>query len=357
MGLRPLSDDAAVGVSFFEDRMLITLRSDATPEQVDAVESRLRDLGFQVVRSPDPGQPTLAAVGTGSVPPIADVRSMPGVADAGPIPEPFKLVSRAFRRETSVVRIGDVEIGGRTIVLMAGPCAVESEEQIFLTAAAVRAAGARVLRGGAFKPRTSPYSFQGLGEEGLRLIRRAADAHGLLVISEVMDRSQIGMMEAYVDIFQVGSRNMQNFSLLRDLGRCARPVLVKRGMAATVDEWLMSAEYVVSGGNERVLICERGVRAFETYTRNTLDLNAVAVAKSLSHLPVIVDPSHACGVRDKVGPLSRAAVAVGADGLLIEVHHDPDRALSDGPQSLHPEQFEDLARELGKVATAVGRAL
>jgi 3-deoxy-7-phosphoheptulonate synthase len=225
------------------------------------------------------------------------------------------------------------------------------------TAAAVRAAGARVMRGGAFKPRTSPYSFQGLGEEGLKLMRRVADEHGLLVISEIMDKSQISLMDRYVDIFQVGARNMQNYPLLRELGKVERPVLVKRGIAATVDEWLMSAEYVISGGNDRVIVCERGVRAYETYTRNTLDLNAVAVAKSISHLPVIVDPSHAAGVRDKVVPLARAAIATGADGLLVEVHHDPERAICDGPQSLFPQQFEALAAQIRLIAEAVGRSL
>jgi 3-deoxy-7-phosphoheptulonate synthase len=213
------------------------------------------------------------------------------------------------------------------------------------------------MRGGAFKPRTSPYSFQGLGEEGLKLMRRVADAHGLLVISEIMDKSQISLMDRYVDIFQVGARNMQNYPLLRELGNVERPVLVKRGLAATVDEWLMSAEYVMSGGNDRVIVCERGVRAYETYTRNTLDLNAVAVAKSISHLPVIVDPSHAAGVRDKVVPLARAAIATGADGLLVEVHHDPERAICDGPQSLFPDQFEALAAQIRLIAEAVGRSL
>jgi 3-deoxy-7-phosphoheptulonate synthase len=240
---------------------------------------------------------------------------------------------------------------------MAGPCTIESEEQMVRTAAAVRASGAKVMRGGAFKPRTSPYSFQGLGEAGLKLMRRVADAHGLLVISEILDKSQISLMDPYVDIYQVGARNMQNYPLLRELGRVERPVLVKRGLAATVDEWLMSAEYVISGGNDRVLVCERGVRAYETYTRNTLDLNAVAVAKSLSHLPVIVDPSHAAGLRDKVVPLARAAVAAGADGLLIEVHYDPERAICDGPQSLFPDQFAELAGQIRLIAEAVGRTL
>jgi 3-deoxy-7-phosphoheptulonate synthase len=337
--------------------MVIVLRPDATPEQLHAVESLLREHGLQVVRAPEPGPVVLAAVGEGTHPALERVRAMGGVADAHRIPEPFKLASRSFRRDTSVIRVGDVDIGGSAVVLMAGPCTIESEEQMLRTAEAVRAAGARVLRGGAFKPRTSPYSFQGLGEEGLKLMRRVADQHGLLVISEIMDKSQIGLMERYVDILQVGARNMQNFSLLRDLGKVARPVLVKRGLSATVDEWLMSAEYVIAGGNDRVLVCERGIRAYETYTRNTLDLNAVAVAKSLSHLPVIVDPSHATGVRDKVVPLARAAIAAGADGLLVEVHYDPERAICDGPQSLFPEQFSALASQIRLIAGAVGRTL
>lgn len=337
--------------------MVIILRPDATAEQRHAVESRFRELGFQIVPAPNPPPIVMAAVGEGAMPPLDQIRAMPGVAEVRRIPEPFKLASRSFRKETSVIRIGDVEIGGKSVVLMAGPCTIESEEQMIRTAAAVRAAGAKVMRGGAFKPRTSPYSFQGLGEEGLKLMRRVADNHGLLVISEIMDKSQIGLMDRYVDIFQVGARNMQNYPLLRELGRVERPVLVKRGLAATVDEWLMSAEYVISGGNDRVIVCERGVRAYETYTRNTLDLNAVAVAKSISHLPVIVDPSHAVGVRDKVVPLARAAIAAGADGLLVEVHYDPERAICDGQQSLYPEQFAALSEQIRLIAAAVGRTL
>ena len=337
--------------------MVITLRTDATPEQRRAVEARLRESGYQLVAAPGGPPVVMAAVGEGAMPSLTDVRGMPGVASAERIPEPFKLASRTFRKPSSIVKIGNVEIGGDAVVLMAGPCTIESEEQLVRTAQAIRAAGAKVMRGGAFKPRTSPYSFQGLGEEGLKLIRRVADQHGLLVISEVMDRSQISMMTPYVDIFQVGARNMQNFTLLRDLGKTERAVLVKRGLSATVDEWLMAAEYVMSGGNDRVIVCERGVRAYETYTRNTLDLNAVAVAKAISHLPVIVDPSHAVGVRDKVIPLARAAVAAGADGLLIEVHYDPERAICDGPQSLFPEQFSALAEQLRLIAAAVGRSL
>ena len=337
--------------------MVITLQADASPEQRRMVEARLRELGFQIVVAPGPPPLVMAAVGEGTMPPLDQIRAMPGVAEAQRIPEPFKLASRTFRKETSVVRIGDVEIGGKSVVLMAGPCTIESEEQMVRTAAAVRAAGACVMRGGAFKPRTSPYSFQGLGEEGLKLMRRVADAHKLLVISEIMDKSQIALMDRYVDIFQVGARNMQNYPLLRELGKVERPVLVKRGLAATVDEWLMSAEYVISGGNDRVIVCERGVRAYETYTRNTLDLNAVAVAKSISHLPVIVDPSHAVGVRDKVVPLARAAIATGADGLLVEVHYDPERAICDGQQSLYPDEFAGLAGQIRLIAEAVGRTL
>jgi 3-deoxy-7-phosphoheptulonate synthase len=337
--------------------MVIVLRPDATPEQRHAVETRLRDCGFQVVFSPNGAQVTMAAVGEGTMPEMDLMRRMPGVADVRRIPSPFKLASRVFRESATVLKIGDVEIGGKSIVLMAGPCTIESEEQLVKTGAAVHAAGARIMRGGAFKPRTSPYSFQGLGEEGLKLMRRVADSQGLLVISEIMDKSQISLMDKYVDIFQVGARNMQNYPLLRELGSVERPVLVKRGLAATVDEWLMSAEYVMSGGNDRVLVCERGIRAYETYTRNTLDLNAVAVAKSLSHLPVIVDPSHAAGIRDKVPPLARAAIAAGADGLLVEVHYDPERAICDGPQSLFPDQFAELAAQIRLIAEAVGRSL
>ena len=337
--------------------MVIVLRADATAEQRRAVEARLRELGFQIVLSPNGPPVVMAAVGDGAMPSLEEIRKLPGVETAQRIPEPFKLASRTFRQQTTVIKVGDVEIGGSNVVLMAGPCTIESEEQMVRTAAAVRAAGARVMRGGAFKPRTSPYSFQGLGEEGLKLMRRVADAEGLLVISEVMDKSQIALMDRYVDIFQVGARNMQNYPLLRELGKVERPVLVKRGLAATVDEWLMSAEYVISGGNDRVIVCERGVRAYETYTRNTLDLNAVAVAKSISHLPVIVDPSHAAGVRDKVVPLARAAIATGADGLLVEVHYDPERAICDGPQSLFPDQFAALAAQIRLIAEAVGRTL
>ena len=256
-----------------------------------------------------------------------------------------------------MIPVGDLRIGGDEVIVMAGPCSAETEEQVQATAAAVKRAGAKVLRGGAFKPRSSPYSFQGLGEEGLRMLRSAADAHDLKLITEVMDISQIEVIDKYADIFQVGARNMQNFTLLRELGRTRKPVMLKRGIAATVEEWLLSAEYVLSGGNGNVMLCERGIRTFETATRNTLDISAIPIVKELSHLPVIVDPSHGTGRRDKVAPMARAAVAAGADGLIIEVHCDPDHALSDGAQSMFPVQFERLMAELRIITPAIGRSI
>jgi 3-deoxy-7-phosphoheptulonate synthase len=278
-----------------------------------------------------------------------------GVHEVLRITEPYKLASRTFKQENTVITVGDVRIGGDEVVVMAGPCSAETEEQVETTAAAVKRAGAKILRGGAFKPRSSPYSFQGLGEDGLRLLRNAADRHGLKLVSEIMDLSQLEVMERYVDILQVGARNMQNFTLLRELGRARRPVLLKRGISATIEEWLLSAEYVLAGGNMSVILCERGIRTFESYTRNTLDLCAIPVVQKLSHLPVVVDPSHGTGRRDKVAPMARAAVAAGADGLLIEVHCDPDHAKSDGAQSLYPTQFERLMAELRIIAPAIGR--
>jgi 3-deoxy-7-phosphoheptulonate synthase len=256
-----------------------------------------------------------------------------------------------------VVKIRDVEIGGQRVVVMAGPCSVESRDQIERSAEIVAGGGAQVIRGGAFKPRSSPYSFQGLGEEGLKLLREAADRHGLLVASEVMDQTQIPLVAQYSDILQVGARNMQNFTLLRELGKQRRPVLLKRGISATIEELLLSAEYIMSGGNYDVILCERGIRTFETYTRNTMDISAIPVVKKLSHLPIVADPSHGTGRRDKVLPMARAAVAAGADGLLVEVHPDPDHALSDGAQSLRPEQFQEMMRQLRLIAPAVERSI
>jgi 3-deoxy-7-phosphoheptulonate synthase len=274
------------------------------------------------------------------------------------ISAPYKLASRHFRPEGSVIQLGKgVAVGGEQVVMMAGPCSVESAEQIGTIAALVAEQGVRVLRGGAFKPRTSPYSFQGLGMKGLQLLRAAADAHDLLVVSEVMDYTQLPTIMDYVDVLQVGARNMQNYNLLKEVGKVPKPVLLKRGISATLEELLLSAEYIMAGGNYNVILCERGIRTFESYTRNTLDISAIPVIKKLSHLPIIVDPSHGTGRRDKVPPMARAAVAAGADGLLIEVHSDPEKALSDGAQSLYPAQFERLIKELRMIAPAVGRTI
>jgi 3-deoxy-7-phosphoheptulonate synthase len=280
-----------------------------------------------------------------------------GVHEVHRISEPYKLASRTFKPENTVIVIDDVRIGGDEVIVMAGPCSAESEEQVEASAAAVKRAGAKIRRGGAFKPRSSPYSFQGLGEPGLKMLRAAADRHGLKLITEVMEIAQIEVIEKYAHILQVGARNMQNFSLLRELGKRRVPVMIKRGISATIEEWLMSAEYVLAGGNMQVMLCERGIRTFETYTRNTFDISAIPVVQQLSHLPVIADPSHGTGRRDKVAPMARAAVAAGADGLIIEVHCDPDRAKSDGAQSMFPAQFERLMAELRIIAPAIGRSL
>jgi 3-deoxy-7-phosphoheptulonate synthase len=337
--------------------MLLRIRPGTREPAVGDVAARLRLAGYSVHRTDHEGQVRLAAVGDAAATDWDEVRRWPAVESAEPIPVPFKLASRVFHPADTVITVGRCAIGSSQLVLMAGPCSIEGEEQAFTLAAAVAKAGATVMRGGAYKPRTSPYSFQGLGEEGLRLLRRAADAHGLAVVSEVMDPKQVEQVARYADIVQVGARNMQNLSLLREVARAQKPVLLKRGMAATIEEWLMSAEHLLSNGNAQVILCERGIRTFESYTRNTLDLNAIPVVQELSHLPVIVDPSHGTGMRDKVAPMARAAVAAGADGLLIEVHHDPDHALSDGPQSLYPRQFEELVREIRDIAGVLGRTL
>jgi 3-deoxy-7-phosphoheptulonate synthase len=336
--------------------MLVVMQEGATEAQIQTVIDRLVKLGFDVHRSTGVVHTVLGGVGARDIDP-ADFEVMPGVKNAHRIASPYKLASRSFRPAGTVVKIGDVEIGGNPIVVMAGPCSVETKDQIDRIAEIVAKAGAKVIRGGAFKPRSSPYSFQGLGEEGLELMREAADRHGLLVISEVMDQTQIPLLCSYADILQVGARNMQNFNLLRELGKLRKPVLLKRGIAATIEELLLSAEYILAGGNYDVILCERGIRTFETYTRNTMDISAIPVVKKLSHLPIVADPSHGTGRRDKVIPMARAAVAAGADGLLIEVHHDPDQALSDGAQSLYPEQFTELMGQLRMIAGAVGRSI
>ena len=335
--------------------MLVVMQEHATEQQVEEVINRLVSLDFTVHRSTGVLHTVLGGVGPAeSIDPMV-FEVMDGVKEAHRIVSPYKLASRSFRPGGTIVRVGGVEIGGSEVVAMAGPCSVEDEHQINRAAELVATAGAKVIRGGAFKPRSSPYSFQGLGVEGLRLMRKAADQHGLLVISEVMDQTQIPLMLEHVDIFQVGARNMQNFNLLKELGKVRKPVLLKRGIAATIEELLLSAEYVLSGGNYDVILCERGIRTFETYTRNTMDISAIPVVKKLSHLPIVADPSHGTGRRDQVLPMARAAVAAGADGLLVEVHHDPDHALSDGAQTLKPEQFTELMQQLRLVAGAVGR--
>ena len=334
------------------------MQESASEEQIQQVIDHLVRLGFEVHRSTGARQTVLGAVGSKTEVDIRLLELLSGVQEVHRISSPYKLAGRNFRPEGTIVRLrNDVAIGGNEVVVMAGPCSVESRDQIFLVAKQVSEAGARVLRGGAFKPRSSPYSFQGMGEDGLELMREAADEHGLLVISEVMEISQIPLMQPYVDIFQVGARNMQNFNLLRELGKVRTPVLLKRGIAATLEELLLSAEYIMAGGNYDVILCERGIRTFETYTRNTMDISAIPIIHKLSHLPMTADPSHGTGRRDKVPPMARAAVAAGADALLIEVHSDPDRALSDGAQSLFPEQFQKLMTELRIIAPAVGRTL
>lgn len=337
--------------------MIVVMQEGATAEQVEHVISRMVEFNFTVHRSTGIRHTVLGGVGPEDDIDPLEFEMLDGVKEAHRIMSPFKLASRGFRPAGTVIRIGNTEIGGSSIVAMAGPCSVESEGQIEQAAALVAEAGAKIIRGGAFKPRSSPYSFQGLGEPGLRLLRTAADRNGLLVISEVMDQAQIAPMEPYVDIFQVGARNMQNFTLLRELSKLRKPVLLKRGIAATIEELLLSAEYLLAGGNYDVILCERGIRTFETYTRNTMDISAIPTVKKLSHLPIVADPSHGTGRRDQVLPMARAAVAAGADGLLVEVHPDPDHALSDGAQSLHPEQFSELMQQLRIIASAVGRAI
>ncbi len=338
--------------------MIVAMSETASEEQIQRVIERLVNLGYEVHRSTGAQQTVLGVVGRTIDFDIRDIEVLEGVREVHRVSSPYKLVARSFRPEGTVVRFANgLIIGGQDVVVLAGPCSVESEEQLFAIAEKVSQAGARVLRGGAFKPRSSPYSFQGLGEDGLKLLRQAGERFGLLVISEVMEISQIALMMPYVDIFQVGARNMQNFNLLRELGKVRKPVMLKRGIAATLEEMLLSAEYIMSGGNYEVILCERGIRTFETYTRNTMDISAIPIVHKLSHLPMTADPSHGTGRRDKVSPMARAAVAAGADAIIVEVHHQPDKALSDGAQSLYPEQFAELMDELRMIAPAVGRKI
>lgn len=337
--------------------MVIVMEKHTTEENIERVVAELSSRGFDVHRSTGSDQTVLGVVGHVDTIDPREFELFDGVQEAVRVSEPYKLTSRTWRREKTVVNARGVEIGGDKVVIMAGPCTIESEHQLFETARRVARSGARVLRGGAYKPRTSPYAFQGMGIEGLKLLRAAGDETNMATVSEVMELGQIDKMLDYVDILQVGARNMQNYNLLAALGQVRRPVLLKRGMSATIQEWLLAAEYIMAGGNYDVILCERGIRTFETYTRNTLDISAIPVIDKLSHLPIIADPSHAVGRRDKVMPVARAVIAAGGDGLLIEVHHDPEKAVCDGPQSLYPEQFTRLMDELRIIVPAVGRSI
>ena len=337
--------------------MIVVMSSGATREEIDKVIDRLGGLGFQIHLSEGVERTIIGAIGDKTILSEVALEAMHGVEKVVPILQPYKLVSREFKDHNSVVKVGDIEIGGSQLHVMAGPCAVESLEQLMETAIKVKEAGATILRGGAFKPRTSPYAFQGLEEEGLKMLAEVRDRTGLKIITEVVDPRNVELVARYADILQIGARNMQNFFLLKEVSCIDKPVVLKRGSSATVEEWLMAAEYLMSGGNYSVILCERGIRTFETYLRNTLDLSAVPVAKQLSHLPVIVDPSHAVGKWKYVNPMAVAAVAAGADGLLIEVHPNPSQALCDGPQSLTPENFNCLMNDIRNIAKALGKTV
>jgi 3-deoxy-7-phosphoheptulonate synthase len=337
--------------------MIVVMSHRASEGEIEAVLVRLEKIGFQIHLSRGVERTIIGAIGDRSTVGEISLEAMPGVEKVVPIIQPYKLASRTFQEENTVVRVGNLEIGGDTIHVMAGPCAVESRDQLMQAARIVRDAGGTILRGGAFKPRTSPYSFQGLEEEGLKLLAEAREETGLLIVTEVMDVRTVPMVAQYADILQIGARNMQNFFLLKEVAKIDKPVVLKRGPSATIEEWLMAAEYIMSGGNYNVILCERGIRSFENYTRNTLDLTAVPVVKYLSHLPVIVDPSHAIGMWRFVSPMSRAAIAAGADGLMVEVHPNPAEALCDGPQSLTPFNFAAMMDDLKHMAAIMGRKM
>lgn len=334
--------------------MLIVMTPGASKVQIEKVIAFVEKKGFDAHPIYGEIQTVIGAVGGNVIDP-REIELIDGVKEVIKITSSYKLASRVFQAEDTVVEVNGVKFGGNNIGMIAGPCTVESYEQMDKTAAVLKKSGVRILRGGAFKPRTSPYAFQGLGEEGLEIIRAVADKHKMAVTSEVMEISQIPLFEKYVDILQVGARNMQNFNLLKELGMIRKPVMIKRGLSATFEELLMSAEYVLSGGNREVMLCERGIRTFERVTRNTLDLSAIPVIKKVSHLPILIDPSHGTGLRDKVAPMSRASVAAGCDGLIIEVHHDPDSAICDGAQSLYPEQYDKLYHDIKKIAPIVNK--
>ncbi|HWZ97974.1 MAG TPA: 3-deoxy-7-phosphoheptulonate synthase [Candidatus Dormibacteraeota bacterium] len=339
--------------------MLIVMQSHATEEQIRAVCARIESLGLKAHPIPGSLRTAIGITGNKGSVDLGVLESMSGVVECIPVSKPYKLVSRDAKEEDSVIRIptplGDVLVGGKHLALVAGPCAVETEAQCMTVGAQLKATGVRLFRGGAYKPRTSPYSFQGLGEEGLKILAKVREAYGFGIITEAIDNESLDLVEKYADVIQIGARNMQNFSLLKRAGRAKKPILLKRGMSATLDEFLMAAEYILSEGNYNVMLCERGVRTFSDFSRNTLDLAVVPAVKKRSHLPILVDPSHGTGKRHKVLPLSRAAVAVGADGLLVEVHHDPEKALSDGMQSILPEEFAELSIEVKQIADVLHR--
>ncbi|MFI5128330.1 MAG: 3-deoxy-7-phosphoheptulonate synthase, partial [Candidatus Acidiferrales bacterium] len=337
--------------------MLVVMQSHATEEQVRAVCERIESLGLRAHPIPGSNRTAIGITGNSGAVDTGSLEAMSGVVECIPVSKPYKLVSRDAKEENTVVRIptpaGEVCIGGAALAVIAGPCAVETREQAMTVAQCVKAAGAHLFRGGAYKPRTSPYSFQGLGEPGLKILAEVRERFGLGIVTEAIDNESIDLVEKYADVIQIGARNMQNFSLLKRAGKASKPVLLKRGMSATLDEFLMAAEYILSEGNYQLILCERGVRTFSEHTRNTLDLSIIPAVQSRSHLPILVDPSHGTGRRSKVLPLSRAAIAVGADGLIVEVHHDPDHALSDGAQSIIPEELEQLMKEVRQIASVV----
>lgn len=341
--------------------MLVVMQSHATEEQVRAVCERIESLGLRAHAIPGSNRTAIGITGNSGAIDIGSLEAMSGVVECIPVSKPYKLVSRDAKEENTVVRIptpaGEVCVGGAALAVIAGPCAIETREQAMAVAQCVKAAGAHLFRGGAYKPRTSPYSFQGLGEPGLKILAEVRERFGLGIVTEAIDNESIDLVEKYADVIQIGARNMQNFSLLKRAGKASKPVLLKRGMSATLDEFLMAAEYILSEGNYQLILCERGVRTFSEHTRNTLDLSIIPAVQSRSHLPILVDPSHGTGRRSKVLPLSRAAIAVGADGLIVEVHHDPDHALSDGAQSIIPEELEQLMKEVRQIASVVHRTL
>lgn len=337
--------------------MIIVMSQNATRQEIDNVEHKLSELGFKTHPIFGEIKTVIGAIGDKRLLNTHAISSMPGVENLVPIMKPFKLAGKELKQVPTIVDVGGVKIGGNEIVVIAGPCAIESEDTFLETARKVKDAGAKILRGGAFKPRSSPYSFQGLEEEGLKIMAQAREATGMKIVTEVVDTRDVELVASYVDMIQIGARNMQNFRLLQEVGMTSKPVLLKRGLAATIEEWLMAAEYIMAAGNNDIILCERGIRTYETSTRNTMDMSAIPVVKELSHLPIIVDPSHAAGTWKYVGALSKGAIATGADGLIIEVHLDPPNALSDGPQSLRPAKFAQLMKEFEPVAKAIGRSM